>query len=128
MFTNKPLTVATIDSAGHELQCTEDFRLLGGDMKVVNTGITATIPRGYVALIKPKSGLAAKHRIDVLAGVCDSDYKGEYKVCLINHGEDTVYFKAGQSIAQVIILQYHRFDNANVIENERVGGFGSTNQ
>lgn len=76
-------------SAGFDLHYhgSKSFRMDPGFRLMVPTGIAAAIPAGYVGLIRARSGLAIKHGIEVLAGVIDSDYRGEIMVCLINHDE-----------------------------------------
>jgi dUTP pyrophosphatase len=87
------------------------------------------LPVNYWGELKPRSGLAARHGLDVLAGVIDSDYTGEIKVSLINHGEDQVEIKKGDRIAQIIIQKY-KSDWMEVSEFDDTdrgsGGFGST--
>ena len=61
------------------------------------------IPHGYYGRVAPRSGLAVKYGIQVHAGVIDSDFRGEAKVALINHGERMIEFKPGDRIAQLII-------------------------
>jgi dUTP pyrophosphatase len=81
-------------------------------------------------MIRPRSGLAAKHGIDVLAGVIDSDYRGEVRVILINHGDAPIHVKAGDRIAQMVIQEYARMIPVEVEELTDTargdGGFGST--
>jgi dUTP pyrophosphatase len=96
---------------------------------LLDTGIAMQLPNGYWGELKPRSGLAAKHGLDVLAGVIDSDYIGEIKVSLINLGEHDVEIKKGDRIAQLIIQQYasdwmevSEFDDTD----RGSGGFGST--
>lgn len=70
---------------------------------VFKTGLSCALPEGFVGYIRPRSKLAVKHGIDVLAGVIDSDYRGEIMVCLINHGNDYVTLKNGDRIAQFVV-------------------------
>ncbi len=88
------------------------------------------IPAGFYGRIAPRSGLAVKHGIDVLAGVVDADYRGELKVPLINLGSQPIQFEAGERIAQLIIEQAAMCDYVWVEElsdTERAeSGFGST--
>ena len=103
-----------------------------GEIKTIPTGIIAIIPNGYEGQIRPRSGLAAKHEITVLnsPGTIDSDYTGEIKVILINHGKKTFEVKDKMRIAQMVISEYSKFD---IIEAETIidtprgeKGFGST--
>jgi dUTP pyrophosphatase len=112
---------------------------------LVSTGLSIEVPEGYYARIAPRSGLAVKNGIDVLAGVVDSSYRGEVKVVLMNLSIDLASMmgltpniagsnfdfniKAGDRIAQLIIEKYHAIDWQQVESlstTERTGGFGST--
>jgi dUTP pyrophosphatase len=97
---------------------------------MIPTGLSVAIPSGHYGRIAPRSGLAAKHGIQVHAGVVDSDYRGEMRVCLINHGSEMVEFKPGDRIAQLIIERCLITPAAwadNLDSTERgQGGFGST--
>lgn len=102
-----------------------------GNRALLPTGIAMEIPTGYVGLIWPRSGLAAKHGIDSLAGVVDSGYRGEVHVALINHGDKDFEIHNGDRIAQLLI---QKVELDNVLEVEELlddtdrgtGGFGST--
>ncbi len=69
-----------------------------------STGIAIKIPEGFVGLIKPRSGLAFRGGVDSMAGVIDSDYRGEIKVLLTAHNTDSVHINKGDRIAQLLIL------------------------
>jgi dUTP pyrophosphatase len=88
------------------------------------------IPRGHVGLVWPRSGLAVRHGIDTLAGVIDSDYRGELKVVLVNHGPSAFSIAPGDRIAQLLIQRVERagFEPTSGLgATERgEGGFGST--
>lgn len=96
----------------------------------VPTGIHVEIPPDYVGLIWPRSGLAVRHGIDTLAGVIDSDYRGEVRVVLVNHGTEAFRIAPGDRIAQLLIQRIERGtfvrggDLAPTGRGE--GGFGST--
>jgi len=117
-------------AAGADLCCVEAFTLEPGERKLVPTGLAAEIPPGFYGRVAPRSGLAVKHGIDVLAGVIDADYRGELKVPLINFGQQTISFAAGERIAQLIIEHAAMCDYAwteELADTERAeGGFGST--
>ncbi|GMO23525.1 MAG: dUTP diphosphatase [Termitinemataceae bacterium] len=74
---------------------------------LIPTGIAMQIPAGFEAQVRPRSGLAAKNGVTVLnaPGTIDSDYRGEIKIILINHGEDTFTVKNGDRIAQFVFAQ-----------------------
>ena len=103
-------------------------RIFPGLMEVMSTGIALDIPKGKVGIIKPRSGKAL-HGIDVLGGVIDSDYRGEVKVILINHGTSPMLFEPGDRIAQLVVVDhYNEFEVVESLnDTERgSGGFGST--
>lgn len=85
------------------------FGEIGGGL-VIPTGIKIALPEGYLALVLPRSGLAAKEGISVLntPGLIDSDYRGEIFVNLINFSKKPFLGKRGMRIAQLLILQYSR--------------------
>ncbi len=99
---------------------------------MIETGIAIALPQGYEAQIRPRSGLAAKHGVSVLntPGTIDSDYRGEIKVLLINHGEQDFVIKRGTRIAQMIIapvIKAHIKQVATLSDTTRgTDGFGST--
>jgi dUTP pyrophosphatase len=121
---------ATDWSAGADLYCSEAFTLRPGERRLVPAGLAIEIPRGYYGRVAPRSGLAVRHGIDTLAGIIDSDYRGELKVALINFGDQPVSFDAGERIAQLIIERAASCDyfwSEELSETERAeGGFGST--
>jgi dUTP pyrophosphatase len=117
-------------SAGADLCCLEAFTLKPGERKSVPTGLIVEIPHGWYGRVAPRSGLAANHGVDMLAGVIDSDYRAELKVLMINLGDAPVRFDAGERIAQLIIervavCDYVWVDELSATERGD-GGFGST--
>ena len=97
---------------------------------IIPTDISISIPCGTYARIAPRSGLAAKHFIDVGAGVVDYDYRGPVGVVLFNFGDAEFQIKQGDRIAQLLL---ERIVNPQVVEVETLtdtvrgdGGFGST--
>lgn len=97
---------------------------------MVGTGLAFGIPEGNYGRIAPRSGLAAKHSIDVGAGVIDSDYRGEVKVLLFNFSDTDFGVSEGDRIAQMIIEKYTQTTLTEVDELDETvrgdGGFGST--
>lgn len=100
------------------------------ERSLLDTGFAWAIPEGFVGRIAPRSGLAHKHGIDVLAGVIDSDYRGEVKVILINHGAFHFTLSTGDRIAQMLIQPVAMVEGVEVEELDGTergeGGFGST--
>lgn len=119
--------------AGADLVCVEDVMLKPGERLLVPTGVAIALPEGYVGLVHPRSGLAAKHGIGIVntPGTIDSGYRGELKICLINLDQsETVALPAGSRIAQLVIQQVTtaNFVQVNDLDNtERSdNGFGSS--
>lgn len=120
--------------AGYDLTALEGLELYPGEREAFRTGIAVAIPEGYVGYIKPRSGLAARHGIDVLAGVIDAGYRGEILVLLLNTDPNHSFTVApGDRIAQLVIqpVASARFSEvasvADMAASERAaGGFGST--
>ena len=98
--------------------------------RLISTDISIAIPDGYCGLIWPRSGLSVKSGIDVLAGVIDSGYRGEIKVCLLNTSDQVVHVHPGDRIAQLIIqkvedIEFLEVDNLDDTDLGD-GGFGSS--
>ena len=121
---------ATDGSAGADICCVEPFSIAPGERVGVSTGLSFEIPQGYYGRVAPRSGLAVRHGIDVLAGVIDSDYRGELIVLLVNFSDTPVEFAAGDRIAQLIIEHAVPAEfqwSEHLGETSRSsGGFGST--
>ena len=117
-------------AAGADLYCVEAFTLQAGERKAVPTGLAVEIPPGFYGRVAPRSGWAAKHGIDTLAGIIDSDFRGELLVLLINLGAELFTAQSGERIAQLIIERAARCAYAwaeGLADTERGGGgFGST--
>jgi len=129
---------ATDGSAGFDLRADleEPLTLNCGERIVVPTGLFFEIPQNFEMQIRPRSGLAANFGITVLnsPGTVDSDYRGEIKVILINHGRESFVINNGDRIAQAIISSvvsknFISFNQVSEISNDTQrssGGFGST--
>ena len=128
--TGAPPEYATEGAAGADLRAAADTVLEPGARAAVPTGLRLEIPAGYVGLVWPRSGLAVRHGIDTLAGVIDSDYRGEVAVVLVNHGRETVRIAAGDRIAQFLVqkVERARFEASDALAASArdAGGFGST--
>jgi dUTP pyrophosphatase len=118
------------DAAGADLRAAEEVTLGPGERAAVATGLHVEIPSGHVGLVWPRSGLAVRHGLDTLAGVIDSDYRGEVRVVLVNHGPEAVVLARGDRIAQLLIQRVERvlFRKVDSLEEtgRGQGGFGST--
>lgn len=117
-------------AAGYDIFSDENIALFPGERKLVSTGIALVVPNSYYGRIAPRSGMAVKKKIDVGAGVVDSDYRGEVKVLLLHNGRDVEHIKKGDRIAQ-LILEKIGFSEIEVVEElpdtvRGDGGFGST--
>lgn len=99
-------TRGTEHSAGLDLYAAEHQVIPVGEQALIPSGLRMAIPEGYVGLIWPRSGMAAKQGIDRMAGVVDSDYRGEVMISLINHGTRAVEIHTGDRIAQMILQRY----------------------
>lgn len=110
----------------------KDIILEPGSFAAIPTGLTMAIPRGYEVQIRPRSGLAFKQGVTVLnsPGTIDSDYRGEVKIALINHGTEPVTVTHGMRIAQMVVAACATailVETDSLDETERgTGGFGST--
>lgn len=122
----------SIHSAGLDLCAIESLSIPARARASIRTGLAVSIPQGFYGRVAPRSGLAVKHGLDVLAGVIDSDYRGEIICALINHGEEVVEIEAGMRVAQLIIesiITPEPVWSEALGETERgAGGFGSTGQ
>ena len=125
---------ATLDSAGVDLLAavSEDVSLGPGERTLIPTGIALSLPRGYEAQIRPRSGLALKNGLTLLntPGTIDADYRGEIGVILANLGQETFVVERGMRIAQMVVAPVSQV-SWNAVEalddSERgAGGFGST--
>lgn len=120
----------TAGSAGYDLATNEHFELLPGQRRLVKTGLSIAVPDGTYGRVAPRSGLAVKYGIQTMAGVIDSDYRGELGVVLINHGSETFRAIRGDRIAQLVIERVDTPD-VQVVDDlddtsRGAGGFGST--
>ena len=123
---------ATPGAAGLDVVAAEDLDLQPGKRHAVATGFCVAIPEGFEIQVRPRSGLAFKHGITVpnTPGTIDSDYRGELKVLLINHGSEPFPIRRGERIAQLVpaVVTQARFEEVTELcDTERgQGGFGST--
>ena len=127
----------TIGASGLDLLASPDIgkdgiKIKPGEWDLIPTGIVIELPDGLEAQIRPRSGIAFKNGVTVLnsPGTIDSDYRGEIKIMLINHGKRTFTVKPGDRIAQMVITRIERVNlkkNLHITKTIRgTGGFGST--
>ncbi len=118
--------------AGYDLRSTLDLVLKPGQRSLIPTGVSIALPEGYVGLVHPRSGLAAKHGVTVLnaPGTVDAGYRGEIAVTLINHGDTDFAIAKGDRIAQIV---FQKFEVASFVQVSQLpgsmrgaAGFGST--
>lgn len=92
--------------AGADLSSIENLVLGPGSRALVRTGVAVAVPEGYVGLVNPRSGLAARHGVGIVnaPGTIDSGYRGEILVNLVNLGSEDVAIRHGDRIAQLLIM------------------------
>ncbi|MBK4179189.1 dUTP diphosphatase [Corynebacterium macginleyi] len=119
--------------AGTDLYAAETLTLHPGERGLVGTGIAMALPLGTVGLIHPRSGLAAQHGLSIVntPGTVDADYRGEIKVCLINHDPHTpIEIERGMRIAQLVVQRVELVNFGEVEDLDETdrgtGGYGST--
>ena len=125
---------ATPQSAGMDLRANieEAFTLKPLERKLVPTGLFISMPEGYEAQVRPRSGLALKHGITVLntPGTVDADYRGEVGVVLVNLSNEPFTVEPGERIAQMVIAKHEQADFVVVEELDETergaGGYGHT--
>jgi dUTP pyrophosphatase len=124
----------TEHAAGMDLHAAIGERLAipPGEIRMISCGFAMAVPIGYEAQVRPRSGLASKHGISMpnAPGTIDSDYRGEVKVPLINHGRETFIIEPNMRIAQMVIAPIAHCGIEEVAELDETvrgaGGFGST--
>lgn len=122
-------TRATDGSAGFDLYATDNHTVWPGARVKIPTGIQMAIPDGYAGFVWPRSGMAVKHGFDILAGLIDSDFRGEVMVAGINHGDRMIEVKRGDRVAQIVFSPV--MTEAAAVDDlddtsRGAGGFGST--
>ena len=124
----------TSGSSGVDLMAnlTQNIIIKSGESCLVPTGLSISIPKDCEVQIRPRSGLAARSQITVLntPGTIDSDYRGELKIIIFNHGKEQFVIKNKDRIAQMVLMPILKFDFQEVDElddsGRGTGGFGST--
>lgn len=124
----------TVNSSGLDLRASisDDIELKPLERTLVPTGLFISIPEGYEAQVRPRSGLAFKHGLTVLntPGTIDADYRGEIKVILVNLSNENFVIKNGERICQLVFAKVEQIDwvPVEVLDDtdRGAGGFGST--
>nr|XP_057945475.1 deoxyuridine 5'-triphosphate nucleotidohydrolase, mitochondrial isoform X2 [Doryrhamphus excisus] len=123
-------TRGSTKAAGYDLYSAYDYSIGAMDKAIVKTDIQIAVPHGCYGRVAPRSGLAAKHFIDVGAGVVDEDYRGNVGIVLFNFGKETFEVKKGDRVAQLVcekICYPDLVEEKTLDDTERgAGGFGST--
>ena len=134
-FEDIPLPVyESQGSSGMDIRAAvkEDVLVNPGEIKFVHTGLAVSVPLGYEAQIRPRSGLALHHGIGMVnsPGTIDSDYRGEIGIIMINWGTEPFVIKSGDRIAQMVFSRVYRADLVEVNDLDATsrgdGGFGHT--
>ncbi len=122
--------------AGFDICNADDFKIYPGDTMLIPTGWACSFPPDMYLRVAPRSSLAVKHSINILAGVIDSGYRGEITVVMHRCSENQnrpVFFEAGSKIAQLIPTALAQYDAIEISDftdiqavPDRNGGFGST--
>ena len=123
-------TIQTSGSAGYDLYASAAGIIKANDRGLVSTDISLQIPKNHCGLIWPRSGFSVKNGVETGAGVIDSDYEGEVKILLHNHGNADFEYSVGMRVAQILIMPVA---NPPILEVNELsptkrgdGGFGST--
>lgn len=123
-------TRGSTNSAGLDIYSIEELRIAPRARVGAHTGLSVAIPEGYYGRVAPRSGLAVKFGLDVLAGVIDADYRGEIICLLHNTGDEAILLPAGSKICQLIIEQVitpkPEWEEELEETARGAGGFGST--
>jgi dUTP pyrophosphatase len=119
--------------AGADLVTTVDVVIAPGERVLVGTGVAIALPDGHAGFVHPRSGLAARTGLSVVntPGTIDSGYRGEIKVCLVNHDPvEPVVLRRGDRIAQLVVqrVEHAVFREVDALEGtpRGAGGYGST--
>jgi dUTP pyrophosphatase len=125
-------TIGNPGDAGYDLRSADNAVVPARSRQTINTGVSIALPAGYVALVHPRSGLAAKHGITVLnaPGTVDAGYRGQILITMVNHSDEDFQITRGDRIAQML---FQKFESARFISVEELpgsqrgsAGFGST--
>jgi len=116
--------------AGMDLFSLEEVSIPAGEKAVLRTGLKFAIPKGYAGFVWDKSGLAAKYNLKTMAGVLDSNYRGELMIVLLNLGKTEYRAERGSKIAQLVIKSVESVDIEEAVIEDKTErgevGFGSS--
>ena len=118
--------------AGYDLRSADYGLIPARGRQTINTGVSIALPAGYVALVHPRSGLAAKHGITVLnaPGTVDAGYRGQILITMINHSDEDFRISRGDRVAQILFQKFEQVRFVSVTElpgsQRGTAGFGST--
>jgi dUTP pyrophosphatase len=120
--------------AAYDLRCTEGFSLWPNERVTVGTGVAVALPPAVAGLVLPRSGLAARHGIALVnaPGLIDPNYRGEIRIVLVNHGDARFEARAGDRIAQLLLVPFLAPEASVVAElppsddDRGENGFGSS--
>jgi dUTP pyrophosphatase len=125
-------TIGNPGDAGYDLRSAAEATVAARSRATINTGVSIALPAGYVALVHPRSGLAANHGITVLnaPGTVDAGYRGEILITLVNHSDEDFEIARGDRVAQIV---FQKFESATFVQVSELpashrgnAGFGST--
>lgn len=125
-------TRATPGAAGMDIVSAVDITIAPGARLLVPTGFCVAVPHGFEVQLRPRSGLALKHGVSLpnTPATIDSDYRGEIRVIMINHGDAPFEIRRGDRIAQLLVQRVEPVEFREVSElppsDRGAGGFGST--
>jgi dUTP pyrophosphatase len=118
------------EAAGFDICALENVRIAPGERAQVRTGLALAIPNGFCGQVWDRSGLAWGQGLKTMAGVIDSDYRGELRVVLVNMSSEPCEVSAGDRVAQLLIVPVPASTMMQVSKLEGTargsGGFGST--
>jgi dUTP pyrophosphatase len=125
-------TKATPFAAGFDIASIDTYEICPGESHIFPTGLAASIEEGYCVVLFDRSGMGAKKNMHRLAGVIDSDYRGEWLICLVNLSRDTYVIHEGDNIIQGLVIpvpQLSIVEVNNLDETDRGNkGFGSSDK
>lgn len=125
-------TTSNPGDAGYDIRSAEDAVVGARSRQTINTGVSIAMPAGFVALVHPRSGLAATNGITVLnaPGTVDAGYRGEILITLVNHSDEDFVISRGDRVAQMLFQKFESVRFVAVTElpgsQRGIAGFGST--